>query len=165
MKYAGIIENDIAAAPGICVSFFTQGCPHHCPVCQNPETWDFNAGKDFNNEVLFKIIKALKANGVERKLCIMGGEPLCKENLILTEMVIATVRESLPQTEIYVWTGYTFPELEKQKNDNSHIQYILTHIDCLIDGKYIESERDVTLEMRGSKNQNIIYFSNKGEYY
>ena len=91
MKYAGIIENDIAAAPGICVSFFTQGCPHHCPGCQNPETWDFNAGKDFNNEVLFKIIKALKANGVERKLCIMGGEPLCKENLILTEMVIAAV--------------------------------------------------------------------------
>ena len=95
----------------------------------------------------------------------MGGEPLCKENLILTEMVIAAVRDSLPQTEIYVWTGYTFSELEKQKNDNPHIQYILTHIDCLIDGKYIESERDVTLEMRGSKNQNIIYFSNKGEYY
>ena len=55
----------------------------------------------------------------------MGGEPLCKENLILTEMVIAAVRDSLPQTEIYVWTGYTFSELEKQKNDNSHIQYIL----------------------------------------
>lgn len=96
MKYAGIIANDVAAAPGVCVSFFTQGCPHKCKGCHNPETWDFDGGKDFNNEVLFQVVKALRANGIERKLCIMGGEPMCKENLALTEKVINAVRQSLP---------------------------------------------------------------------
>ena len=75
MRYAGLIKNDIAAGPGLCTTFFTQGCPHHCSGCHNPETWDYEGGKEFTPEVIDEIVEALTAQGIERKLCIMGGEP------------------------------------------------------------------------------------------
>lgn len=81
MRYAGINPNDFSAAPGVSVSFFTQGCPHKCSGCHNPETWDFNGGKEFDTEAAIELEKALTANNVVRNLCLMGGEPLCKENL------------------------------------------------------------------------------------
>ena len=96
MKYAGLIENDFSAAPGVSVSFYLQGCPHHCPGCHNPETWDFDGGIEFENNTLDKIINALSANGVKRSLSVLGGEPLCPENEFLTYMVIRTVKEKLP---------------------------------------------------------------------
>ena len=73
MKYAGIIKNDLAAGPGVCVSFFTQGCPHHCPGCHNPETWEFDGGKEFTPIVIEEIDIALDANGVHRDFCLLGG--------------------------------------------------------------------------------------------
>ena len=78
MRYAGLIRNDFSAAPGISVSFFTQGCPNHCLGCHNPETWDFNGGKEFTYDILNEIVDALTANGVKRSLSILGGEPLCE---------------------------------------------------------------------------------------
>ena len=92
MKYAGIIKNDFAAAPGVCLTFFVQGCPIKCPGCQNPETWDFDGGKEFNTEVLDKIEEGILANGLQRTLCIMGGEPLCQENLFLTTMIVTEMK-------------------------------------------------------------------------
>lgn len=153
MRYSGIIYNDIAAAPGLCVSFFTQGCPHHCHNCHNPQTWDFEGGKEFRPELLDEIVEALTANGIERSLCIMGGEPLCSENEFLTLLVIKTVKEKLPNTPIYIWTGYFYEELLKK---GGHMDQILEMADYLIDGPYIEDLRDITLEMRGSSNQRII---------
>lgn len=154
MRYAGIIYNDFAAAPGVSLSFFTQGCPHKCKGCHNPETWDFNGGKEFTNETLSSIIEGLKKNGIKRTLCILGGEPLCPENQFLTNLVISTVKQELPNTKIYIWTGYTYEEL--QKHSNSHLTSILENTDVLIDGPYIEAERDITLPLRGSRNQRII---------
>ena len=154
MQYAGLIKNDFSAAPGVSVTFFTQGCPHHCPGCHNPETWDFDGGKEFTAEVLDEIIEALQANDIGRSLCIQGGEPLCIENEFLTCMVIRHVRTTLPDTPIYLWTGYIYDQL--LTNPNPHMQYILQQIDYIIDGPYIEEQRDVTLPMRGSRNQRII---------
>ena len=159
MKYAGLIENDFSAAPGVSVSFYLQGCPHHCPGCHNPETWDFDGGIEFENNTLDKIINALSANGVKRSLSVLGGEPLCPENEFLTYMVIRTVKEKLPETKIYLWTGYTYEEL-KEKRNTPKVNGILEMIDCLIDGPYIELERDITLPLRGSRNQKVIYFDN-----
>ena len=159
MKYAGLIENDFSAAPGVSVSFYLQGCPHHCPGCHNPETWDFDGGIEFENNTLDKIINALNANGVKRSLSVLGGEPLCPENEFLTYMVIRTVKEKLPETKIYLWTGYTYEEL-KEKRNTPKVNGILEMIDCLIDGPYIELERDITLPLRGSRNQKVIYFDN-----
>ena len=136
MRYAGLIRNDLSAAPGISVSFFTQGCPHHCKGCHNPETWDFDGGKEFTYDVLNEVIDALTANGVERSLSILGGEPLCEENIFLTLLIIKTVKERLPNTKIYIWTGYYYDELIK-RTSNSHLKAILDYTDYLIDGPYI----------------------------
>lgn len=154
MRYAGLIKNDFSAAPGVSVSFFTQGCPHHCPGCQNPETWDFDGGKEFTADVLDEIVEALKANDIERSFCVLGGEPMCGENEFLTNMVIKHVRERSPGTKIYVWTGYHYEDL--MKKTDSHTKMIFSNIDYLIDGPYIEAERDITLPMRGSRNQRVI---------
>lgn len=154
MKYAGIIYNDFSAAPGVSLSFFTQGCPHHCPGCHNQETWDFNGGKEFTPETLSSIISGLTANNIQRTLCIMGGEPMCPENLFLTHMIIKAVKDALPNAKIYIWTGYLYEDLVKRSD--SHTTQILELADVLIDGPYIEAERDVTLPMRGSRNQRII---------
>ena len=86
MQYAGIIKNDFSAAPGVSVTFFTQGCPHRCKGCHNPETWDFDGGKEFTPQVLNEIIEALTANGLTRSFCLMGGEPLCEENLLYSKI-------------------------------------------------------------------------------
>lgn len=159
MRYAGLIKNDFAAAPGVAVSFFVQGCPHHCPGCFNKNTWDFEGGKEFTYNVIEEIIQALTANGINRSFCVLGGEPLCEENQFLTQLVINEVKKALPDTKIYVWTGYIYEDLIKYPSN--HLNNILSMTDCIIDGPYREEERDVTLFMRGSRNQNIIYLDNK----
>ena len=159
MKYSGLIRNDLAAAPGISVSFFVQGCPHKCKGCHNPETWDFNGGKEFTQAVLDEIIEALRANDIERSFCVMGGEPLCEENIFLVYLVLQYVKQHLPDTKIYVWTGYYYDELLKRSEPKLHL--ILEMADYLIDGPYVESMRDLSLQMRGSSNQSIIEL--KGE--
>lgn len=154
MKYSGLILNDMTAAPGLCVTFFAQGCPHHCPGCHNPETWDFDGGKDFTEETLDIILNGLTAQGIQRNLCIMGGEPLCEENQLLTYLIVSTVKKKLPDIKIYIWTGYIFEQLT-----SPIVKDILELTDCVIDGPYIEAERDITLPMRGSRNQRIIDLS------
>lgn len=155
MRYSGLIRNDLAAAPGISVSFFTQGCPHRCKGCHNPETWDFNKGKEFTMETLEEIYKALAANDVERNFCIMGGEPMCEENLFITYLVLQNVKLNFPNVKVYLWSGYYYEELLLMSN--SKVKLILDMVDVLIDGPYIEEQRDITLKMRGSSNQSIIY--------
>jgi anaerobic ribonucleoside-triphosphate reductase activating protein len=161
MRYAGLNLNDIAAAPGVCVSFFTQGCPHRCPGCQNPETWDFDGGKEFSMKTMSDLLNGLSANGIERPLCIMGGEPLCNENLFLTSLIVKMVKENKPNTKIYLWTGYLYEDLKNKVLPQSRVEFILNNIDYLIDGPYIEAERDITLPMRGSRNQRIIDLTEK----
>lgn len=156
MRYAGIIKNDISAAPGVCVTFFTQGCPFHCIGCHNPETWDFNGGRELTDTVINDLIDAINANGVNRNFCIMGGEPLCEQNLPVTDLVISKVKEIYPDIKIYVWTGYTMEELN-QRVDDELLKYILYDIDCIVDGRFVFEKRDITLPMRGSSNQRIIY--------
>ena len=102
MRYAGIIKNDIAAGKKVNLTFFTQGCPIHCKDCHNPEAWDFNGGKEFTNDTLKEILQGLNANDVQRNFSVMGGEPLCDENLFLTDLVITSVREHYPDILIYV---------------------------------------------------------------
>lgn len=154
MRYSGLILNDITAAPGLCVSFFTQGCPHHCPGCHNPDTWAFDGGKEFTNDTLHKILEGLTAQGIKRNLCIMGGEPLCEANAFLVNLILQEVRHKLPEVKVYIWSGYTYEEL--LRSGDPHVKSCLKIADVLIDGPYIEAERDLTLEMRGSRNQRII---------
>ena len=156
MKYAGIIKNDFSAAPGISVSFFVQGCPHHCKGCHNPETWDFDGGKEFTYDVLTDIAESLFANGISRSLAIMGGEPLCEQNIFLTLLVVKTIKETYPDVKIYIWSGYTYDYLMSHITTNLHLKQVLDYADFLIDGPYVEELRDIALPMRGSSNQKII---------
>jgi len=159
MRYAGLIKNDVTAAPGVCVSFFVQGCPHRCPGCHNPESWNFDGGKEFTPEVLDEIVQALTANNIKRNFCLMGGEPLCEENAFLSHMIVNHIKTVLPDTKIYIWTGDTYENLLHAPN--SHISKILKLTDVLIDGPFVQAERDTTLPMRGSRNQRIIELDNK----
>ena len=154
MRYSGLILNDITAAPGLCVSFFTQGCPHRCPGCHNPDTWAFEGGKQFTTETLNEIIAGLTAQGIQRNLCIMGGEPLCEDNAFLTYMVIQEVRKKVPGVKVYIWSGYVYEDL--LRSTDPHVRGALELADVLIDGPYIAAERDLTLDMRGSRNQRVI---------
>lgn len=154
MRYADLKLNDTANGPGVNVSFWTQGCPHRCPKCHNPETWNFNGGKEFTYDLLDTIVNGLQDNGVTRGLSILGGEPLCAENLFLTDLVLTTVKQKLPNTQVYIWTGYLYEDL--CKSTDAHLQHILQLADVLVDGPYIESEKDLTLPLRGSRNQRII---------
>ena len=161
MKYAGIIKNDFSAAPGISVSFFVQGCPHHCKGCHNPETWDFDGGKEFTYDVLNDIEESLFANGISRSLAIMGGEPLCEQNIFLTLLVVKTIKEKYPNVKIYIWSGYTYDYLMSHITTNLHLKQVLDYADFLIDGPYVEELRDISLPMRGSSNQKIIDLKKK----
>lgn len=153
MRYAGIIKNDFSAAPGVSVTFFTQGCPHRCEGCHNPETWDFEGGEEVTHDTILKVIEAITANGLHRNLCIMGGEPLCPENQFLTNLIINSVKEKLPDTKVYLWTGYYLKDLDF---NNNRIEQILDKVDYIIDGPFEKDKRDITLFMRGSSNQHIL---------
>lgn len=159
-RIAGIYWDDTAAAPGISLSVYFSGCHFHCPGCHNPEAQDFNYGREYGFDVCQEVMQKLGKNGVMRTLSILGGEPLADENLEDVLHLIGWCKLDYPDLKIYLWTGYTWDEL--QQRDNRKLELILKNIDCLIDGRYEEDKRDTTLALRGSSNQNIIYLR-KGE--
>lgn len=151
MRYAKIKDNDIANGKGIVMSLWTQGCPHHCKGCFNKETWDYNGGKEFTANDKEYIFSNIDKNNIKRNLSILGGEPLCPQNIQGVISLCKEFKELYPNKLIYVWTGYVLEDFnEAQKS-------ILKHIDVLIDGKFEEELKDITLELRGSQNQRIIY--------
>lgn len=155
MKIANIMENDMINGKGICVSVFVQGCPHHCKGCFNPETWDFNGGRAVDDEQkeIDNILNLINQNNIQRNLSILGGEPLHENNINFVKKLLKQAKEKYPKIQTFVWTGYELEELNKED---------LQNIDILIDGKYIEELRDITLDLRGSSNQRILY---RGEHF
>ena len=109
MRYAGIIENDVVnGGEGVAVSLFMQGCPHHCDGCFNPETWDFDGGKEIDEQKLInKVMSAINKNGIIRNLSILGGEPLCAENIDFVMKLIDKVKTEFVGIKVWVWTGYS----------------------------------------------------------
>lgn len=162
MKYAGINKNDVANGQGVCVSVWVQGCPHHCEGCFNPETWDFNGGYDVPNDIKGQVVKALSANGVQRNLSILGGEPLCPENSKLVLEILNAVRSAYPNIKIFLWTGEILSNLLSSKD--SVVNSILDKIDVLIDGPFEKENRNFTLALRGSSNQRIYEKNPDGEW-
>ena len=155
MRIAGLKLNDCIDGEGISVSLWTQGCPHRCPGCHNPETWSFDGGyEDETNEIRGKIVKAICANNMQRNFSILGGEPLCEQNKEDVLNILTSVRMAYPKIKIFLWTGYTYEDLIAQ-NDTT-INNILSKVDILVDGPFILAERDLTLYLRGSRNQRVI---------
>ena len=155
MNYGRIKKNDIANGPGVRVSLFVSGCRNHCPGCFNPETWDFGYGELFAKETEKEIIKALRPSWIQG-LSILGGDPMEPENQRALLPLLKRIRVMLPDKDIWLYTGYCYENIRNAE--------ILKWIDVLVDGSFIEAEKDITLTFRGSRNQRIIPLK-KGQPY
>ena len=155
MKISQIKDNDVANGFGISMSVWTQGCPHHCKGCFNKGTWSYDDGRVFTEDDLNYIIKNINKDNVKRNLSILGGEPLCPENVEGVINLCKTIREIYPSKKIYLWTGYTYEDF------NSTQKEIVKYVDTIIDGKFEIDKRDLSLMLRGSSNQRIINISGK----
>ena len=150
MRFSKIKDNDIANGLGINMSLWTQGCPHHCKGCFNGETWNFDDGKEFTQSDLDYMIENINKNNVERNLSILGGEPLCPENINGVINVCKTFKDKFPEKKIYVWTGYVVENFDQKQKE------VLKYIDVLVDGPFVQEKRNLSLMMRGSSNQRVI---------
>lgn len=165
MRYAGIIYDDTAAAPGLCLSFYTQGCDIHCPGCHNPQTWDFDGGHEFTANTIDNILKGINKNGIERNFAVLGGEPLSPKNQFLTAMVIQTVRQAYPKIKIWVWTGYEMEQILAAAPSRSHLNLILKNIDTIVAGPFVLDKRDISLPYRGSSNQIVWHLDHENNFW
>lgn len=158
MRIAGLEKNDLVNGENVSVSLFVQGCRIHCPGCFNQESWDFEGGFEVNLQDLEKeILDALVANHIKRNFSILGGEPLDPRNVQNVDHIIKTVRAKCGyHPMIFLWSGYTWEQLK----DRLDVQDILSNINCLISGPFIQDQKDLTLKWRGSRNQEIRYFDN-----
>lgn len=160
IRYAQIRSLDLSNGEGVGVALFVQGCHFHCPNCFNPETWDFNGGKKWTEEVKNKFLELVNRPYIKR-ISILGGEPLAEENLDSVLDLVNKIRLSSPKKSIWIYSGYTWEEiLDEDYNflemhDNLR-QAIIAQCNVFVDGKYKESQRDITLPYRGSKNQRLI---------
>lgn len=152
-RYAGVIPNDtVDCLQGICVSFWTQGCPHRCKGCHNPETWPRDKGYILPNNYIERVINLLEENGINRSLSILGGEPMTEYNIPIVLPLVKKVKEVRPGTTIYLWSGYTYEELFERPDAAE----VLSYVDILVDGPFQLENRDITLTLRGSPNQRVI---------
>ena len=161
MRYALMRKMDISNGEGIGVSLFVQGCHFHCKGCFNKETWDFNGGKEWNEKIKNKFFQLINKPFITR-VSFLGGEPLESQNLIDIYELIKEIKLNFPNKDIWLYTGYTweciFPNVVTDNFDTLRIyrQKIIELCDVLVDGQYIEEQRDLTLAFRGSCNQRII---------
>ena len=147
MNYGRIKKNDIANGPGVRVSLFVSGCRNHCPGCFNPETWDFNYGEPFTRKTEKEIIKALRPSWIQG-LSILGGDPMEPENQKALLPLLKRIRVMCPGKDVWLYTGYTYETVRDAE--------ILKWVDVLVDGPFMEAEKDISLAFRGSRNQRII---------
>lgn len=147
MRYNKIRKMDISNGPGIRVSIFMQGCSFHCKDCFNSETWDFKAGKEFNDEVINKVLDLASLPHIVG-LSILGGEPMHPNNREGTIKLAKAFKKRYPDKDIWVWSGYLFDELKDIEG--------LSYIDTLVDGRFVLEQANPTLKFRGSSNQRVI---------
>jgi anaerobic ribonucleoside-triphosphate reductase activating protein len=159
MHYGNIKWNDIANGEGVRVSLFVSGCKNHCPFCFNRETWDFNYGNEFTNLVAEKILNAIEPYWING-LTILGGEPMEIENQKSVHDFVIKFREKFGNTKtIWVYTGYLFDQDLVAENGKRHTEYtleILKNIDIMVDGRFVNELKNLSLKFRGSENQRII---------
>ena len=153
MRFSKIKDNDVVNGIGITMSLWTQGCPHHCKGCFNQETWSYEDGEEFINSHKQYIIENIDKNNVKRDLSILGGEPLCPQNIDKVIELCKEFKEIYPQKKIYIWSGYEIDKFTEKQRE------VLKYIDILIDGQFEQQERNISLKLRGSNNQRIIDIS------
>ena len=157
MNYANIKKVDIANGTGVRVSLFVSGCTHHCVGCFNRETWDFKYGTEFTKQTEGEVLQALKPTYIAG-LSLLGGEPFEPENQRALLPFLKVVRGTYPEKNIWCYTGYLF-EQELLQNSRARCEVtdeILSLIDVLVDGEFVQEQKNISLRFRGSSNQRII---------
>lgn len=156
MHYAEVKYFDVANGPGIRVSLFVSGCPHACPGCFNEIAWNYEYGEEYTEEVEEKILKAVSRAEIQG-LSLLGGEPLFPANLHALLPLLRKIKERLPKKDIWCYSGYTYEELLSRKGEEKkEIDEAFSLLSVLVDGRFIEAEKDITLLFRGSRNQRLI---------
>lgn len=150
MNYAALKKFDIANGPGVRVSLFVSGCRHHCKNCFNREAWDFDFGRPFTKQTEGEILAELDKDYI-KGLSLLGGEPFEPENRAELTQLLKRVREKYPEKTVWCYTGFEFEKLSDQT-----AREMLSLIDVLVDGKFVEELKSPDLIFRGSSNQRII---------
>lgn len=157
MYYGEIKKFDIADGPGVRVSLFVSGCTHHCKGCFNPETWDFTYGSEYTEAAEREIINALEPDYIDG-LTLLGGEPMEKVNQRRLLPLLKKVKKLYPNKTIWCYTGYTL-ETELLSDSRARCECtdeLLSFIDVLVDGEFVEEKKNISLRFRGSSNQRLI---------
>ena len=155
MHFASIKNCDIANGVGVRISLFVSGCTHHCHNCFNQEAWDFNYGQQFTKTQEDQIIDLLKPDYIAG-LSLLGGEPMEDLNQKGLLPFVKRVKEIYPNKTIWCYSGYTYEYLLEKSKTQEYTKELLSLIDVLFDGKYVEELHDLSLRFRGSSNQRII---------
>ena len=148
MRYSKIRKMDISNGPGVRVSIFMQGCSFHCKNCFNPETWDFEGGKEFTDDTIKKVLE-LSDKDYVKGLSILGGEPMHPNNIEGTTKLAKAFKEKYPEKTVWAWSGFLF---DRDLKDKEAMKYI----DVLVDGQYKDELHNPSLDWRGSSNQRVI---------
>lgn len=157
MNYGEIKKFDIANGLGVRVSLFVSGCTHHCKNCFNQMTWDFHYGVPFDEDAQEKVLEYLKPD-VIAGLTLIGGEPMEPSNQRALLPFVKKVKERYPNKNIWCYSGYIFDKelLQESRARCEVTDELLSYIDILVDGRFVEELKDITLRFRGSSNQRII---------
>lgn len=164
MRYAQIRSMDISNGEGVGVSLFVQGCPFHCKNCFNSDTWDFNGGKEWTEKTKNKFMELIDRPYIKR-VSFLGGECLAEQNLDEVLKLVKQIRISFPDKTIWLYTGYELSEIVKQEQHEkvggipdvwSKRWEIISLCNIVVDGEYIDEQKDLSLKFKGSKNQRVI---------
>ncbi len=156
MNYATIKNCDIANGPGVRVSLFVSGCTHHCPGCFNEVAWDFGYGEPFTQDTINSILSMLAPDYI-RGLTLLGGEPFEPQNQGPVLTLVRQVREKYPEKTIWAFSGYLYEKISSGTlGDWDTTKQLLSNLDVLVDGPFIEAKKNLALRFRGSENQRLI---------
>ncbi len=156
MHYGAIKKRDIANGIGVRVVLFVSGCTHHCKGCFQPETWDFGYGAPYTEDTENEIIEALRPTFIDG-LTLLGGEPFEPQNQAELVKLLRRVRTELPQKTVWAYSGYTFEELTGESRARCAVtDEMLSLLDVLVDGEFVEGKRNISLQFRGSENQRLL---------
>ena len=170
MKFSQIRSMDVSNGEGVGVALFVQGCPHRCKNCFNPETWDFNGGKEWTEEVKNEFLKLIDRPYIKR-VSLLGGSPLADQNLDGILSLVKEIKMRFPDKKIWLYTGYIIDMYELYEADHTEIVVkprsnniendlkranIVSKCDVLVDGRFEDDKKDLSLPYRGSSNQRLI---------
>lgn len=153
MRYNKIRKMDISNGKGVRVSLFVQGCEFHCKNCFNPETWNFEGGKEFTSETLNILMKLCDDDKI-KGLSILGGEPMHPNNRETVVDIMRAFKYRFPNKDIWMWTGYTLEKLLAENDDD--VKSMLIYLDYMVDGQFVNEKKNLNLKWAGSDNQRWI---------